>query len=77
MHHIVLDEADLLLSGGFEQQVGKILDAMQQGDKERKAQCVSQELGIAVETFQGLQRHVKAAAYAGMSTPLHAYACRL
>lgn len=65
MHHIVLDEADLLLSGGFEQQVGKILDAMQQGDKERKAQGVSQELGIAVETFQGLQRHIKAAAYAG------------
>ena len=75
MHHIVLDEADLLLSGGFEQQVGKILDAMQQGDKERKAQCISQELGIAVETFQGLQRHIKAAAYTGTSIPLHACAC--
>ena len=62
---MVLDEADLLLSGGFERDVGRLLDGMKQNDKERKAQCLSQELGILVEDFQALPRHVKAAAYEG------------
>ena len=65
MHHIVLDEADLLLSGGFERDVGRILEGMKQSDKERKAQCVSQELGLPLGHFQALPRHVKAAAYEG------------
>ena len=63
---MVLDEADLLLSGGFERDVGRILDGMQQSDKARKGQVLSQELGIAPEAFQALPRHVKKAAYAGM-----------
>ena len=66
MHHVVLDEADLLLSGGFERDVGRILEGMKQNDKERKAQCLSQELGIPLEDFQALPRHVKNAAYEGM-----------
>lgn len=65
MHHVVLDEADLLLSGGFERDVSRILDSMKQSDRERKAQCLSQELGIPLEAFQALPRHVKAAAYEG------------
>ena len=65
MHHVVLDEADLLLSGGFERDVYRILDSMKQNDRERKAQCLSQELGIALEAFHDLPRHVKAAAYEG------------
>lgn len=66
MHHVVLDEADLLLSGGFERDVQRILDGMKQSDRERKAQQVSRELGIPVETFQALPRHLKAAAYEGL-----------
>lgn len=65
MHHVILDEADLLLSGGFERDVGRILDNMKQNDRERKAQCISQELGIPLEDFKALPRHVKAAAYEG------------
>jgi len=65
MHHVVLDEADLLLSGGFERDVSRILDGMKQSDRERKAQCLSQELGIPLEAFQALPKHVKAAAYEG------------
>ena len=65
MHHMVLDEADLLLGGGFERDVGRILEGMKQNDKERKAQCVSQELGLSLAHFQALPRHVKAAAYEG------------
>lgn len=61
----MLDEADLLLSGGFERDVVRILDGMKQSDRERKAQCLSQELGIPLEAFQALPRHVKAAAYEG------------
>lgn len=70
MHHVILDEADLLLSGGFERDVGRILDGMKLSDKERKGQCLSQELGIPLEAFQALPRHVKAAAYEG-STLVH------
>ena len=65
MHHVILDEADLLLSGGFERDVGRILDGMKLSDKERKGQCLSQELGIPLEAFQALPRHVKAAAFEG------------
>ena len=65
MHVIVLDEADLLLSGGFERDVGRILDNMKQNDKERQAHCLSHELGIPPEDFQGLPRHVKAAGFEG------------
>ena len=65
MHIVVLDEADLLLSGGFERDVSRILDNMKQNDKERQAQCLCYELGTAVEDFQGLPRHVKAAGFEG------------
>ncbi len=68
MHHVVLDEADLLLSGGFERDVYRLLEGLKHNDKERKAQCLSQELGIPLEAFQALPRHVKAAAYEGMRT---------
>ena len=70
MHHIVLDEADLLLSGGFERDVGRVLEGMKQNDRERKAQCVSQELGLSLGHFQALPRHVKAAAYEGEKNSL-------
>ena len=68
MHHVVLDEADLLLGGGFERDVGRILEGMKQNDKERKAQCLSQELGMPLQDFQALPRHVKNAAYEGIKT---------
>ncbi|KAL3143476.1 hypothetical protein ABBQ38_002284 [Trebouxia sp. C0009 RCD-2024] len=65
MHHVVLDEADLLLGGGFERDVGRILEGMKQNDKERKAQCLSQELGMPLQDFQALPRHIKNAACEG------------
>lgn len=65
---MVLDEADLLLSGGFERDVVRILEGMKQNDKERKAHCLSQELGMPVQDFQALPRHVKNAAYEGTRT---------
>ena len=65
MHHVVLDEADLLLSGAYERDVQRILDGMKQSDRERKAQQVSKELGIPLGAFQALPRHLKAAAYEG------------
>ena len=65
MHHVVLDEADLLLSGAYERDVQRILDGMKQSARERKAQQVSKELGIPLEAFQALPRHLKAAAYEG------------
>lgn len=66
---MVLDEADLLLGGGFERDVERILDGMKQSDRERKAQQVSRELGITLEAFQALPRHLKAAAYEGLHLP--------
>lgn len=68
MHHVVLDEADLLLGGGFERDVGRILEGMKQNDKERKAQCLSQELGMPLQDFQALPRHIKNAACEGIQT---------
>lgn len=68
---MVLDEADLLLSGGFERDVQRILDGMKQSDRERKAQQTSRELGIPLESFQALPRHLKLAAYEGTGCFCH------
>ena len=68
---MVLDEADLLLSGGFERDVQHILDGMKQSDRERQAQHVSKQLGIPLDAFQALPRHLKAAAYEGETHTRH------
>ena len=71
---MILDEADLLLSGGFERDVQRILEGMKQSDRERQAQQVSKQLGISLDAFQALPRHLKAAAYEGQ-THMYNLAC--
>lgn len=62
---MALDEADLLLTGGYEADSKKILQAMLAGDKERRTAQACAELGITDEEFAGLKRHLRHAAQEG------------
>ena len=68
MRAVVVDEADQLLTGGYERDCLRVLDALREGDRLRKAGAVCAQLRISPEHFQELPRHFRRAAYEG--TPL-------
>ena len=53
---MVLDEADLLMGGGFHRDVTKILKAMQSDDADSKASLISHDLGVSIEDFRAKPR---------------------
>ena len=65
MRAVVADEADQLLTGGYERDCRRVLDAFREGDRLRKAGAVCAELRISPEHFQELPRHFRRAAYEG------------
>ena len=65
MRAVVVDEADQLLTGGYERDCLRVLDAFREGDRLRKAGAVCAELRISPEHFQELPRHFRRAAYEG------------
>eukprot|EP00884_Botryococcus_braunii_P021838 jgi/Botrbrau1/8338/Bobra.0081s0026.1 len=65
MRHVIVDEADELLRGGFEKDVKRIVAAFQGADKQVVARTACRELGISYETFLQLPRHIRRAAYEG------------
>ena len=67
MRAVVVDEADQLLTGGYERDCTRVLDAFREGDRLRKAGAVCAELRISPEHFQELPRHFRRAAYEGAS----------
>ena len=65
VRHVVLDEADLLLSGGYSRHLNIIMDQLHTGDRERKAKRAAGEVGITVEEYRALPRLLRKAAQAG------------
>lgn len=66
MRHVVVDEADLLLTGGFERDVRKILEAFREGDRQQRSAAVGQRLGLAPDAVASLPRHLRRAAGQGV-----------
>ena len=56
---MVVDEADLLLSGSFQRDLTRILGSMRDGDRSKAEERLCAELGIDLEQFQQLPRHVQ------------------
>jgi superfamily II DNA/RNA helicase len=63
--HIVLDEADLLLGGGYAKHLDLILDLLKTGDREAAAKRACAELGIPVEEYWEMPRLLRKAVQSG------------
>lgn len=62
---VVLDEADLLLAGGYAKQISALLDLLKVGDRERAARRACAEFGIPLDAYWEMQRHVRQAVQRG------------
>ena len=67
MRWVVLDEADLLLGGGFERDVNAILTAMKDEDVRSKSEIISNRWGIDVDSFYSRPRGERKKALQGRS----------
>ena len=65
MRWVVVDEADLLLTGGFKRDVRMILSSMKEGDRIAAAESVCHELGMEIERFWELPRALQRTAIQG------------
>ena len=65
MRWVVVDEADLLLTGSFQRDVRKILQSMREGDRLRSAEQICWDLKISTDDFFALPRHLRQRAYTG------------
>lgn len=59
---VVLDEADMLLGGAYGKQIHHLLDELKGGDRERAAHRSCEELGIRLDEYWELPRHIRKAA---------------
>ncbi len=62
---MVVDEADLLLTGGFERDTVRLLEGLQQGDRDRHVQAACAAFGLHAAEFEALPRHQRQAAAQG------------
>ena len=60
--YVVLDEADMLLGGAYGKKIEHLMDELRAGDRERAAKRACQELGIEVDAYWSMPRHVRKAA---------------
>ena len=51
MRWVVLDEADLLMGGGFQRDVNAVMTAMKEEDTHSKAEVLSTCLGFDMDSF--------------------------
>lgn len=65
IRHVVFDEADLLLSGSFQKDITRIMQALQDADRARKITATSCELGVSEEQYRALPVHLRRAGIAG------------
>lgn len=63
--YVVLDEADLLLSGGYSKHLRTVMGTLRGADRERIAQRACAELGIDIEAYWDMPRHVRKAVQTG------------
>jgi len=60
--YVVLDEADMLLGGAYGKKIEYLMDELRAGDRERAAKRACQELGIEIDAYWSMPRHVRKAA---------------
>lgn len=72
---MVLDEADLLLTGGYERDTKRILSAFREGDRARSAGAAAAKLGLGAEQMAALPRHMRRAAEQGARRGAAAAVC--
>ena len=65
---MVFDEADLLLTGGFEKDAKRLLQALQDADRARLVASACRDLRIGEQQFRQLPYHIRRAAAEG-ATP--------
>lgn len=68
LRHVVVDEADLLLGGGFAKALWQVLDVMRDGDKERRIEALCREVGTSPARFHGLPYPIRKQALDGEHT---------
>jgi hypothetical protein len=62
---VVLDEADLLLGGGYARDTRRILAAFKEGDRARSSGAAAAQLGLPPGALAALPRHMRRAAAQG------------
>ncbi|KAK9808217.1 hypothetical protein WJX73_010253 [Symbiochloris irregularis] len=72
MHHVVFDEADLLLTGGFERDAKRLLQALQDADRARLVASACRDLGLGEPQFRQLPYHIRRAAAEGGAAAMQA-----
>ena len=65
MRHVVLDEADLLLTGGYEKDTRRILQAFLEGDRQQRASAAAERFGLTDDMLQRMPRQLRKAAQKG------------
>lgn len=60
--YVVLDEADMLLGGSYGKHIDGILDILRTGDRRRAAERACEEVGLSINEYWELPRHVRKAA---------------
>ena len=60
--YVVLDEADMLLGGAYGKKIEHLMDELRAGDRERAAKRACQELGLEVDAYWSMPRHIRKAA---------------
>ena len=60
--YVVLDEADMLLGGAYGKKIDQVLDELRGGDRERAALRACEEVGIDMDAYWSLPRHIRKAA---------------
>mmetsp|Transcript_19346 Transcript_19346/g.48730 ORF Transcript_19346/g.48730 Transcript_19346/m.48730 type:complete len:625 (+) Transcript_19346:130-2004(+) len=63
IRHVVADEADLLLAGGFVKDLSRLLEVFRLDDRARLRLALCERFGMSEEEFLGLKFHVRRAAY--------------
>ena len=62
---MVLDEADLLLTGGYEKDTRRILQAFLDGDRAQRASAAAEKFGLTDDMLQRMPRQLRKAAQTG------------
>ena len=65
LRHVVVDEADLLLGGGYAKALWQVLDTMRGGDKERRIEALCKQVGTSPERFHSLPYPIRKQALEG------------
>lgn len=60
--YVVLDEADMLLGGAYGKSIEHLMSELRSGDRERAAVRACEEVGISIDDYWSMPRHIRKAA---------------